>query len=188
MSGQRPVGVVLTGGASKRMGTDKATLVVGGKPMAVRVADAMWEAGCHPVEAQGGDVDAIEQYGLEAIPDRAPGEGPVVAILDAALRHARSDVVVAACDLVDLDAPTIRSLIQCGASGGSADVVVAATGSERHLVSWWRAGSARRLQTLVDQGISSYRAALDELVVTEVEVDTVSVRNVNEPSDLTRDG
>ena len=59
MTGRHPVGVVLAGGASTRMGVDKATLIVGDKPMAIRVADAMWEAGCHPVESQGGDTAAM---------------------------------------------------------------------------------------------------------------------------------
>lgn len=185
MSGHRPVGVVLTGGASKRMGSDKATLVVDGKPMAVRVADAMWEAGCHPVEAQGGDVAAIEQYGLRTIPDRQPGCGPVTAIRDALYRHAGADVVVAACDLVDLDSHTVRSLIEAG--NPDVEVVVATTDGERHLVGWWRAGSAERLQELIGRDIVSYRAVLDELRTVDVEVGTASVRNVNAPADLGSD-
>lgn len=187
MSDHRPAGVVLTGGASKRMGIDKATLVVDGKPMAVRVADAMWEAGCHPVEAQGGDLAAIEQYGLEAFPDTEPGRGPVVAIRDALRRHPSRDVVIAACDLVDLDAATIGALIDTGRSRNSIDVVVAATGDERHLVSWWHAGAADRLERLLARDVVAFQAALGELEVVDVQVQTGSVRNVNEPSDLGSD-
>lgn len=188
MSDHRPVGVVLTGGASKRMGVDKATLVVGGKPMAVRVADAMWEAGCHPVEAQGGDAAAIEQYGLDVIADLDPGCGPVTAIRDALRRHATRDVVVAACDLVDLDCATVRSLITTGRSNRSVDAVVAATGGERHLVSWWRAGSVDRLEALVRDGVVAYLAVLDALTVVDVQAPTAAMRNVNHPSDLARGG
>ena len=125
----RPVGVVLTGGASERMGVDKATMVVDGKPMVVRVADALWEAGCHPVECQGGDLVAIGEYGIDAWPDTRPGGGPLTAVHDALARHRTSNVVIAACDLADLDGDAVRALID-GADDVDAEVAVAATGGE----------------------------------------------------------
>ena len=183
MSGRHPVGVVLTGGASKRMGVDKATLVIGDKPMAVRVADALWEAGCQPVEAQGGDLAAITEYGLEAIPDRDPGSGPVAAIRDALERHAERDVVVAACDLIDLDAATIDALIHAGADRG-ADVTVVSSEGQRHLVSWWRAGLGSRLDELIAAGVNSSLDIVSRFHVVDVEADPSAVRNVNSPPDL----
>lgn len=184
MGGHRRAGVVLTGGASRRMGVDKATLVVDGKPMVVQVADALWEAGCHPVECQGGDATAIGEYGLEAVPDREPGAGPLAAIRDALDRHPNADVVIAACDLVGLDGAAVRSLIAAGCADRSADVVVASTDGERHLVSWWRSGSAARLGEVLAAGVTSYRDGLDRLHTISVEVDPSTVRNVNTPTDL----
>ncbi len=183
MTHDRPVGVVLTGGASKRMGVDKATMVVEGKPMAVRVADALWEASCHPVECQGGDAVAIGEYGLDVHPDTRPGVGPVAAIHDALTRHPTSNVVVAACDLVDLDGDTIRSVVDAG-SRADAEVVVAATGDDRHLVAWWRAGTADRLGALLAAGVTSYRDALAQLRSFDVEVEPTTVRNLNTPTDV----
>ena len=180
----RPVGVVLTGGASKRMGVDKATLVIDGKPMAVRVADAMWEASCRVVECQGGDAVAIGQYGLDVVPDTTPGQGPVNGIHDALTRHPTSDVVVSACDLVDLDGATVRALMQAGAEDRSVDVVVAVTGDQIHLVSWWRAGTATRLGALIDDGVTAYQDALARLETATVEVEPTAIRNVNTPTDV----
>ena len=37
----RPIGVMLAGGASSRMGTDKATVEVAGRPMSAWVLDAL---------------------------------------------------------------------------------------------------------------------------------------------------
>lgn len=189
MNDRRPAGVVLAGGASARMGVDKATLTIAGKPMVVSVADAMWEAGCHPVECQGGDAAAIAEFGLEVIPDDVPGLGPLPAISAALSRHTGSDVVVAACDLPDLDGATIRSLIAAGtADRAAADVVVAATGQARHLVAWWRRGVGPRLGALVATGVTSYRAALDLLDTLDVQVATTTVRNVNAPVDTETSG
>lgn len=183
MTDRHPVGVVLTGGASTRMGVDKATLLIGDVPMAVQVADVLFEAGCRPVECQGGDVSALAEFGLDAVPDRSPGRGPVAAIRDALERHDGCDVVVAACDLIDVDTATVREIV-AACTDGDADVAVAATGSGRHLVSCWRAGRSRSLDELVDAGVTSYRSALAALRTVDVEVDPRVVRNVNTPIDL----
>ena len=180
----RPVGVVLTGGASARMGVDKATLVVDGKPMAVHVGDALWEASCHPGECQGGDIEAIRGYGLDVVPDRRPGDGPLHAIHDALQRHVSESVVVAACDLVDLDAETIRSVIDAGSADTDADVAVAGSDGDRHLVAWWRAGAVDRIGSLLHGGVDSFRGALAELRTIDVEVPSDRVRNLNTPSDV----
>jgi molybdopterin-guanine dinucleotide biosynthesis protein A len=171
------------------MGADKATMYVDGKPMVVSVADAMWEAGCQPVECQGGDVDAIAAFGLDVIPDAVPGLGPLAAISAALTRHVGCDVLVSACDLVDLDSDTIRSLIAAGIEDRAvADVVVASTDSDRHLVSWWRDGIGQRLEALVATGVTSYRDALDLLDTLDVQVARAVVRNVNTPADTEASG
>ncbi|MDJ0769914.1 MAG: molybdenum cofactor guanylyltransferase [Ilumatobacter sp.] len=179
-----PAGVVLAGGASARMGSDKATLPVDGRPMAVRVADALWEAGCQPVFCQGGDAAALASFGLEVSPDSMPGEGPLPAI-HAAIDRVRGDIVVAACDLADLDAATVTALIdRAGAGDDAADVIVATAAGRRHLLSYWAARAAAPLADLIARGTRSYGAALDELAVIEVDVDVAGVRNVNTPGDL----
>ena len=188
MSGHRLAGVVLTGGASERMGVDKATLVVDGKPMAVRVADALWEAGCQPVDCQGGDVSAISEYGLEVFADRDPGRGPLAGVHEALVRHGDCDVVVAACDLIDLDGTTVRSLVAAGADDSHPDAVVAISGEQWHLVCWFRAGSAARVGELLDAGVTSYRDALERLQTIDVEVEATTIRNVNTPTDLEHRG
>lgn len=184
MTHERPVGVVLAGGRSERMGSDKATMVVGGKPMVVRVADAMWEAGCRHVECQGGDLVAIREYGIEVLADSNPGDGPVAAICDALDRHPTSSVVVAACDLVDVDSATIRQVVDAGIGRDDADVAVAVTDGERHLVAWWRAGTGDRLLAVLGEGVTSYRAALARFVTVDVEVEPGAVRNLNTPTDV----
>jgi molybdopterin-guanine dinucleotide biosynthesis protein A len=172
-------GIVLTGGASRRMGADKAFVVVDGRPMAVAVADALWEGGCHPVECQGGDVEQLASLGLAAAADSRPGDGPVAAIVDA-LERAGSDIVVAACDLPELDGDTVRSLTAVR----EAPAAYARTGDRAHLVSAWSAGALSALRRLVDDGPASYRAALEEVGAVAVDVDPARVRNVNEPDDL----
>lgn len=103
------VGAVLTGGASRRMGVDKATLVVEGVPMAVRVADALRAAGAVAVVVVGHAVD-----GEDHVADAHPGEGPLGGVLTA-LAHAATTgagrLVVAPCDLVAPDPAAFAALV-----------------------------------------------------------------------------
>jgi molybdenum cofactor guanylyltransferase len=76
-------GAVLCGGASRRMGRDKAFIPVGGRTLVRRVADALEAAGATPVVAVGGDLAALRAEGLTAVPDDAPGAGPLAGIVTA---------------------------------------------------------------------------------------------------------
>jgi molybdopterin-guanine dinucleotide biosynthesis protein A len=77
------IGAVLTGGSSRRMGTDKALLEVDGVAMAVRVARALDAAGATEVMCIGGDAPALAALGLIVVTDRHPGDGPLGAVITA---------------------------------------------------------------------------------------------------------
>lgn len=186
-----PVGVVLTGGRSSRMGTDKATLAVLGVPMAARVTAAMERAGCQPVWCQGGDADALAAIGLTVRPDRALHEGPLAAIIDALAACERQPaagddlVVIAACDLPGIDADVIATLLAAAGDAPEAHAVVAA-GSDgaAHLLGVWRPTAIARLAAIVADGSRSYRSALAALGAVVVAIDDTRLRNVNTRSDL----
>jgi molybdopterin-guanine dinucleotide biosynthesis protein A len=165
------------------MGVDKALLDVEGCPMVVRVADALWEAGCDPVVCQGGADELTSALGLQVVPDPDPGAGPVSAIL-AALQHADGPIVVAACDLVDLDAEAVRLVIDAGSQSAAPTVAVAVTDGRSHLLSFWPAEALASLESLVAEGVSAYRGVLERLEALAVPVAEHAVRNVNRPEDL----
>ena len=181
-----PAGVVLTGGASRRMGADKALVEVDGVAMAVRVASALAEGGCDPVVCQGGDAQSLAALGMTVLADTHPGGGPVAGILDALSAADSEDVVVCACDLPWMDAATVTKLIRFAVESPEADVVVACDAAGPHLAGVWRSGSRRRLEALVAAGIQSYRGALERLNTVRVDVPPSVVANVNSPGDLRR--
>ncbi len=186
-------GIVLTGGRSSRMGTDKALVAVGGVPMARRVAGALAAGGCDPVWCQGGDARALVSIGLTFRPDPSAHPGPLAAIAEALRAAAPADALIAACDLPDLDGATVRQLIEASVHDHTgldhgAPVVVADDGTGAHLLAWWSSAALAALDALIAEGVVSYRTALDRLGARHVAVAPAAVRNVNHPVDLGPDG
>jgi molybdopterin-guanine dinucleotide biosynthesis protein A len=161
------------------MGSDKAFVVVDGRPLVVAVADALWEGGCHPVECQGGDLDGLASLGLPAFADSAAGAGPVAAIVDALGRH-DGHVVIAACDLPDLDGTTVEAVVRAGVAARK--VAVAHSAGRDHLLGYWPAGTATLL--VAGSVTGSYRDALDRVDALRVTVPAHVVRNVNTVGDI----
>ena len=174
-------GVVLTGGRSRRMGTDKAFVMHGDRPMVIAVADALWEAGCHPVECQGGDLERLAALGLPVVADDEPGGGPVAAMTSAVRRH-DGPIVVAACDLPFLDADTVRSVVDAGASAGRPAVAI--TDERHHLLVYLTPGAFEHAPLATSPPGASLRSVLDAADAVTVAVDRDAVRNVNRPEDV----
>lgn len=110
-------GAVLKGGASSRMGRDKASLVLGGVPFAARIARLLDAMCCEVLLVGGSPVDGA--------PGRAVGdpEGPRCALrgLVAALAGAAGDRVL----VVATDLPLVTdSLLRGIAAPSAADAVV----------------------------------------------------------------
>lgn len=204
-----PLGVVLTGGRSRRFGAPKALVKVEGRAMSIRVAQALRDAGCAPVIAVGEPVGAAPgalkrvwlAAGLEApapwtlpVADRWPGEGPLGATLSAlATADQTAGVLTAACDLPWLDSEVVRAVL--GTTRGrtpdpvrSRGVRYGAVGSHMVPVIWWPIAVRSALQELFDAGERSLQAALSSLGAEAVEIAPGAVRDVDRPEDLSPDG
>jgi len=93
-------GAILAGGASSRMGANKALLQIHGEPLISRVAKTL--SAC-PAVAEilliTNNPSDYEFLHLPSFPDRQPGKGPLGGIYTA-LSHAKfSRVLVVACDM-----------------------------------------------------------------------------------------
>lgn len=125
-------GMVLTGGASRRMGRDKATMVVAGRGLAAHVAAVLAEV-CEPVVEVGPGVT-----GLPCTREDPVGGGPLAAVAagwDLLVRlGARRPVLVAACDLPRLRADVVRAL---AGRRGEGTVVPLVGGEPQPLCARW---------------------------------------------------
>jgi molybdopterin-guanine dinucleotide biosynthesis protein A len=106
-------GFVLAGGASKRMGRDKALLPIQGRTMAERTAGVLAEAGCDPVTLVGRQAQ-LGALGLPVLRDRAEGYHPLWGVAAALETLTSPFALFAPCDLVQLSATALRRLIAFG--------------------------------------------------------------------------
>jgi molybdopterin-guanine dinucleotide biosynthesis protein A len=174
-----PIGAVLCGGASRRMGIDKAGVEVDGIPMARRVVDVLAAAGCSPVIAVGGDATALGRLGLDVLEDGFPGQGPLGGIVTALTVGA--PIAVVACDLPDLRPATVAALI---AALDGHDVAVALSDRPEPLCAVWAQSAAAVLGEKFESGERAVHRALAGLDIAWVPVAPAELRNVNTPGDL----
>jgi molybdopterin-guanine dinucleotide biosynthesis protein A/rhodanese-related sulfurtransferase len=181
------VGAVLCGGASSRMGADKALLPVDGTPMAARVATALRQAGAREVFAVGGDAAALAEHGLTVVPDDHPGDGPFPATLTA-LRHASADLVaVLSCDLLRPAPAAVHALLDAlaAAPADALGAVPLADGHHQWTHGLWRRAALAPLEAAYAGGARSLRRAAAGLPLCEVDhLDPEQTADADTPADL----
>ncbi|WP_419920317.1 molybdenum cofactor guanylyltransferase [Candidatus Poriferisodalis sp.] len=172
-----PTGVVLCGGASQRMGSDKATLDLAGKPLAIWVAAALKAAGADPVIAQGGTAPTP----LVAEPDSVPRAGPLAALIDVLERH--GDVLVCPTDVPTVSTALLTTIVE-QASRTGVPVVLARSDRIEPLIGYYSQAVLGVLRAGYRDGARGPASVLDGLDVATVPAAAGDVLNVNTVDDL----
>ncbi len=106
----RASGIIVAGGASRRMGRDKAFIDLKGKPLVARVLEQV-QAVCSETIIVANDREAFAPFGVQVVGDTFPGKGSLGGIFTG-LQAAREPYALAvACDMPFLDARLLRYLI-----------------------------------------------------------------------------
>jgi molybdenum cofactor guanylyltransferase len=171
--------ILLTGGASRRMGRDKASIEVDGVPMAQRIARELFSLGI-PVTAAG----RAPLEGCEFLPDAEEYAGPMAAL--ARFRPERRFVMVVSCDLPAFHGGVVLRLREI--LRGYDAAVPMRDGRLQPLCALYRAEALETLHRLVEGGerrIMRWLQGLD-LAVTWTERCGLAeaAKNANTPEDL----
>lgn len=177
--------VVLAGGASRRMGRDKAIMrhPAGGATMVEHTVDAL-AARCSAVFVVAAPGQALPALNALIVRDEVRGVGPLLATgrgLRAAGEAGLKRAFVSAVDMPYLTDDVIEAL----AVHHDADVVLPWDGRDHYLAGLYRTVLADRIDTLVTAGERSMRALTDTVVCQRVVLaQSRALTNLNEPSDL----
>lgn len=179
-------GLVLAGGKSTRMGTDKGLLNLHGKPQREYLTDLLEEVceevlvSCRPDQAE--DIAAF----ATPLPDRISDFGPLGALMSAFMHNANAAYVVVACDMPGLDREALEHLVR---NRNTSKIATAFVKSEESfpepLCAIWEPKSYGELLAFLSQGNSCPRKVLinsnTEKILT---INPLWVSNINTKEDL----
>ena len=184
----RFTGIILAGGASRRMGRPKAFLELGPdqRPLVLRVAGALRDAGAPEIITVGGDLDRLAALGLDARPDEHPGEGPLGGLVTGLALARWPLAVVLSCDLPEIDAATVRGLVTALDGDPDADAAIPVVdGHDQVLVAAYRTASEARWRAAFDAGERSVRRARAAFrVVPVTHLDPAVFVDLDVPADV----
>lgn len=115
------VGVILCGGESSRMGRDKGRILKDGTPWALRMADKLAPFGLpvvFSVNASQVDDYTVQFPGIRLVVDEVDVPGPLKGLLSVHRQIPDKDLLLLACDMVDMDQDTIGGLLEAYRTGG----------------------------------------------------------------------
>ncbi|WP_029458784.1 molybdenum cofactor guanylyltransferase [Solidesulfovibrio alcoholivorans] len=188
---QTPLGVILAGGKSSRMGRDKAWLSFFGQPMLARVASVVQNV-TGELCVSGRD-PAV--FGIHApwLPDVLSGQGPAGGVLTVLEATGRSCLVVS-CDLPFLDEATLARLVAAWrnrpAGARMTTYRIADTGYVESLVAIYDPEGAPLLRESLARGQRRLSAIFPESLRCHIDYDKAdrdtarAFFNVNAPPDL----
>ena len=182
------LGIVLCGGLSRRMGTNKALLEMRPGVRQLDYAVDLLRRVCDDVAVSVGPRKRHEVLlppGVRRIYDVNDVRGPMAGVI-AGLSDARGEAVLAvACDMPWLDATLLGSLIAGRNSAKMATAFIAADGRPEPMCAIYEAGSVVPLTQLARVGRASLREFMDGVAVELLRLDNPeSLASVNDSAEL----
>jgi molybdenum cofactor guanylyltransferase len=178
-------GLVLAGGASRRMGRDKATLAYGGRTQ-LAAAHALLTRHCERayVSVRADQVNEPARAALPQIVDGAVGSGPIAGIAAAQAAHPDAAWLVVACDLPFVGDATLEYLVARRGPNSITAFASAHDGLPEPLCAIYEPGTRGALLDSIAQGrLCPRKFIISSGVPLLQQPDPAALDNVNTPEE-----
>jgi len=122
--------IIVAGGSSRRMGTDKSLLLVKGRSMIERIFEQL-DGYFEQILISANNKKKFAFLGLEIVPDKIPNQGPLMGIASALEASANEVNFVVACDIGHIEMGFVRKLLR-EIVRSKADIVVPTSGNGKY--------------------------------------------------------
>jgi molybdenum cofactor guanylyltransferase len=155
-------GIILSGGKSSRMGTNKALLKIDQKTNIERVRDVL-KMLCSDIILVSNEPEAYQFLHLKTVKDKFPGQGPLAGI-HAGLIASSSEVnIVVACDMPFVSSKLAERLVQF--SDGYDAVIPIIDGRKQPLFALYKKGIEKEIERCMKRNQLRMMQLLDNLNV-----------------------
>jgi molybdenum cofactor guanylyltransferase len=188
-SGAPPIfGLLLAGGASRRMRRDKARLCYGGEPQLMRAWRLLEAATTQAfVSVRAEQRDDPLRAGLSQIIDRYEAIGPAAGILSGQETYPDVAWLVIACDLPLLNEATLRRLVEARDEAQDATAFVSDVDAlPEPLCALWEPSSHALLKRQIDEGRYCPRKTLMQSRTKLLPTPGDALDNINTPEEFQR--
>lgn len=182
MSHSEITGIILAGGKSSRMGTDKAMLLHKGKSFLELTINSLKEV-CHDILISANH-EYYHDYGYPVVPDNFPGIGPLAGI-EACLSFTKTRInIFAPCDTPFLNAALFKILIQ-HIENYDAVVPVSVDGKIEPLMAYYSKDILSKIRLQIENGDYKIQNLLRTIKTKYVSIpENKLFTNINTPDDL----
>lgn len=172
-------GIVLAGGASTRMGCDKALLQLDGRSLLARAVGLLQAAGAEPVVVSGA------RAGYDSVADAYPERGPLgglASVLSARAALRERLLLVLPVDVPGLRVDDLHRLLRGARVHGAGAYF---TDNPLPLALYADAGAHHLVETLLSDsgGQAAVHRLISGLALAQVPVDGADLRNLNTPAE-----
>ena len=169
--------IILAGGGSGRMDADKSMLPIKGKPMVEHICEQLCDS-FEQTLVSANEVDKLAFLGFEVIPDKIPGQGPLMGIASALEASANELNFVTACDIPHIDLTYVRRML---VEAEEADIVIPTTGDERYepLFAVYRKSALKAINEVLSSGGRKISDVFARCRVKYIEMEARGFTNLN---------
>ena len=174
---EQATAIIMAGGDSCRMGIDKSMLLIKDQPIIKHICDQL-RGTFSQILISTDDVEKYAFLGFDCIPDKIPGQGPLMGIASALEASGNELNLVVACDIPHIDIRVVRKML---AEAHAADMVIPTTGNEKYepLFAVYRKNSLKAINEVLSSGARKISDAFARCKVKYIKLKTNQLTNLN---------
>ncbi len=160
--------IILAGGKSSRIGSDKAKLTINGQTMLEHICKQLCGT-FSQILISAGEVDKYSFAGFEVIRDKTFGQGPLMGIASALEASANEINFVVACDIPHIEMNCVRKMLT---EARGADIVVPITDGRKYepLFAVYRKGALKAINWTLREGKRKISDCFDKCEVKYIDL------------------
>jgi len=178
---EKATAIILAGGDSSRAGVDKSMLLIKDRPIIEHICDQLRGTFSQILIS----TEKKEKYaflGCDCIPDKKPGQGPLMGIASALGGTENELNFVVACDIPHIDIRFVRKML---AEAQAAEMVIPTTGSDKHepLFAIYNKSALKSMNHVLSSGKRKISDAFDYCKVKYIKLEAEQLTNLNTMAD-----